>query len=60
MYGSDWFVSTQATTYRKWIETVAEVVTDMNATEKDKHNLFYNTASKVYRIEEKSFLKSKF
>ncbi len=48
LYGGDWPVSTQATTYPRWVETLAWAVGDASATERRK--LFHDNAIAFYRL----------
>jgi len=50
MFGCDWFVATQATTFDQWINLVATVVTELNASPAQRAALFANTAIKVYNL----------
>jgi L-fuconolactonase len=48
VFGSDWPVSTQATTYRRWVETIDELTHDWPETAKRK--LWYENARRFYRL----------
>lgn len=48
MYGGDWPVATQATTYPRWVETLAWAVHGSSATE--LHRLFHDNAIAFYRL----------
>lgn len=48
IYGGDWPVSTQATTYKTWVETLdwaTKVLSD-----EERHKLFYENAISFYRL----------
>ena len=48
MYGGDWPVSTLATTYAGWLETLQWAVQDL--TSEDKHKLFYKNGLAFYNL----------
>jgi L-fuconolactonase len=48
MYGSDWPVSTRASDYPRWVETLASLVSALSAEE--KRALFTKTAQEAYRL----------
>ncbi|HEX3799714.1 MAG TPA: amidohydrolase family protein [Verrucomicrobiae bacterium] len=48
LFGSDWPVSTLATTYQRWVETVREMVS--SASLADQAKLFHANAERIYRI----------
>jgi L-fuconolactonase len=48
-FGSDWPVMVLATTFRRWVETVAWVVQDCS--ESELRHLFRDTAKKVYNLD---------
>ncbi|NJN84460.1 MAG: amidohydrolase family protein, partial [Caldilineaceae bacterium] len=48
MYGGDWPVSTQAATYRRWLETLDWATADFSPA--DKHKLFYQNAVDFYGL----------
>lgn len=48
MYGGDWPVSTLATTYPRWVETLAQAV--QGCSDDEQHNLFRNNAHAFYRL----------
>ena len=48
IYGSDWPVSTQATDYRRWVDTLREAVSGCSSEELTK--LFRDNAIKFYRL----------
>lgn len=50
IYGSDWPVSTQASDYTRWVETLAEAVAGCSTEERD--NLFRKNAIRFYRLDE--------
>ena len=49
MYGGDWPVSTQATDYPRWVETLDWAVA--GATKVEKRQLFRDNAVRIYRLE---------
>jgi len=49
MFGSDWPVCTLASTLRRWVETLLLLTT--GASEASRHKLFYENASRVYRLD---------
>jgi L-fuconolactonase len=48
IFGSDWPVSTLATTYERWIETVVELIPHAN--ERELMQLFQTNAERIYRV----------
>ncbi|HXW00022.1 MAG TPA: amidohydrolase family protein [Anaerolineae bacterium] len=48
IYGGDWPVSTLATTYRTWVETLDWATEDLSDAE--RHKLFYENAISFYRL----------
>ncbi len=48
IYGSDWPVSTQATDYPRWVDTLQEIVAGCSPAELKK--LFHDNAIKFYRL----------
>jgi L-fuconolactonase len=48
LFGGDWPVSTLATTYRRWVETLDELTTALPETAKRK--LWSDNAKRVYRL----------
>jgi len=50
MYGGDWGVSTLATTYTDWVETLNWATQTLSQADKDK--LFYENGMRFYRIEQ--------
>ena len=48
IYGSDWPVSTLATDYRRWVETLQETVS--GCTPEELRNLFHDNAIRFYRL----------
>ena len=48
MFGGDWPVSTQATSYKKWVQTVDTLT--QGATESELKSLYLKTAESFYRI----------
>lgn len=48
LYGGDWPVSTQAATYRQWIETLAWATASLG--EAGQRKLFYDNAARFYRL----------
>ncbi len=48
LFGSDWPVSTLATSYDRWIETVLELT--LFANEKERMQLFRTNAERIYRV----------
>lgn len=48
LFGGDWPVSTLATSYQRWLETVWELTA--GASETDRQKLFQTNAEKIYRI----------
>ena len=48
LYGSDWPVSTQASEYGRWVETLSQAVSGCTAEE--RNHLFRDTAVKCYRL----------
>lgn len=49
MFGSDWPVCLLATSYRRWVDTVAELLADLDAT--DRAAIWGRTARRCYRME---------
>jgi L-fuconolactonase len=50
LFGSDWPVVTQAASYPRWVETVAEIT--KNYTEEQKDKLWKQNAVRFYRLED--------
>lgn len=50
MFGGDWPVATLATSYSRWVETLAGLVEECSEDEKNK--LFHENAHKIYRLHE--------
>ena len=48
IYGSDWPVSTQASDYPRWVQTLKDAVSD--ASSEEQQNLFRDNAIKFYRL----------
>lgn len=48
VFGGDWPVLTQATSYGQWLETVKQLCTGLS--ENDLHKLFYQNACDFYRL----------
>lgn len=48
MFGSDWPVATLASTYQRWVDTLAWATADLSDDERQK--LFYANAQKFYRL----------
>jgi L-fuconolactonase len=48
VFGSDWPVSTQATTYRRWVDTIDELTADWS--EAAKRKLWNENARRFYRL----------
>ncbi len=48
LFGSDWPVSTLATSYDRWIETVLELT--LSANEQERVELFQTNAERIYRV----------
>ena len=48
MFGSDWPVSTLASSYQRWLEVVQEAVKGASAAE--QRQLFWDTATRFYRL----------
>jgi len=48
VFGSDWPVSSQATTYKRWVETIDELTNDWSETA--KHKLWNENARTFYRL----------
>jgi len=48
VFGSDWPVATQATTYRRWVDTVDELTADWSETARRK--LWNENARRFYRL----------
>lgn len=48
MFGGDWPVSTQAITYKQWIEILDEVMVDVDAAQRRK--FWHDNAARFYRI----------
>jgi L-fuconolactonase len=49
IYGSDWPVSTQASEYPRWVQTLREAVSGCSSEALD--NLFRNNAIRFYRLD---------
>ena len=49
IYGSDWPVSTQASDYPRWVQTLKDAVADCSPEE--QQNLFRNNAIRFYRLD---------
>ena len=49
MFGSDWPVVTLASSYRRWIDTVLDVIAQLSTTEKER--ILSETAIEAYRLE---------
>lgn len=50
LFGSDWPVVTQAASYTRWVETVAEIT--KNFSEEQKNKLWKQNAVRFYRLED--------
>jgi L-fuconolactonase len=48
LFGGDWPVATLATDYRRWIETVRDLISPVQASGRAK--LFQANAERVYRV----------
>jgi L-fuconolactonase len=48
MFGGDWPVSTQATTYPRWVETVDDVL--RGCTAEELRRVYVGTAEQFYRV----------
>jgi L-fuconolactonase len=48
VFGSDWPVSTLATSYERWIETVLGMIPSAN--EREQAQLFQTNAERIYRV----------
>lgn len=50
MFGGDWPVCNLAATYRQWVESLRELLTEMNMTPADQRRLFHDNAVKFYGL----------
>lgn len=50
LFGSDWPVSTLATTYARWVETLIALCDRARATDAQRRQLFQGTAERLYRL----------
>jgi L-fuconolactonase len=48
LFGSDWPVATLATSYERWIETVLEMIPNLN--EHERTQLFQTNAERIYHV----------
>jgi len=52
LFGSDWFVCTQAASWREWVCTLSDIVERAGATTTERHSLFCATAVRAYGLDE--------